>query len=160
VPDAARAGRWVCWDGGVVANNPALAAVGEVFRLELEERHSAVREHQAESPDVRVLSLGTGYTDIDIDAGDWGLIQAARPVVKALFDASVGSTAYLLRQLLGAHAIRVSPPLTQDYEMDDPDVVDGLNSLAVQFASTSLGAVQQPDGTKADLHDWLNRYWY
>jgi hypothetical protein len=119
-----------------------------------------MRKHQAESPDVRVLSLGTGYTDIDIQAGDWGLIQAARPVVKTLFDASVGSTAYLLRQLLGARAIRVSPPLADDYDMDDPDVVDGLNSLAINFVQSGIGAVQQPDGTQENLHNWLSRYWY
>src|SRR5262245_10170809 len=30
-PDPTYPGRWVCWDGGVAANDPALAAVGEVY---------------------------------------------------------------------------------------------------------------------------------
>jgi patatin-like phospholipase/acyl hydrolase len=153
-------GRWVCWDGGIVANNPALAAVGEVFRLELAERNAAVRGSQGETPDVRVLSLGTGYRDIDIDAGDWGLVQTARPLVGALLDASVGSTAFLLRQVLGARAARLSPPLAADYAMDDPAAVDGLNDLALEFVRAGLGAVQQPDGTLVDLPDWLEEYWY
>ena len=36
------AGEWVCWDGGIVANNPASAAAGEVFRLDLAEKHAAI----------------------------------------------------------------------------------------------------------------------
>jgi uncharacterized protein len=153
-------GKWVCWDGGIVANNPALAAVGEVFRLELAERNASVRAGQAETPDVRVLSLGTGYRDIEIDAGDWGLIQTARPLVGALLDASVGSTAFLLRQVLGRRVARVSPPLPADYAMDDPDAVDGLNGLALDFVRAGLGAVQQPDGTLVNLPDWLEEYWF
>ena len=153
-------GKWVCWDGGIVANNPALAAVGEVFRLELAERNATVRAGQAETPDVRVLSLGTGYRDIEINAGDWGLIQTARPLVGALLDASVGSAAFLLRQVLGRRVARVSPPLPADYAMDDPDAVDGLNGLAIDFVRAGLGAVQQPDGTVVNLPDWLEEHWY
>jgi uncharacterized protein len=160
VTDPDGLGEWVCWDGGLVANNPALAAVGEVLRLDLAERGTAVRSDGEPPPDIRVLSLGTGYRDMDIRAGDWGLIQTARPLVAALLDASVGSAAYLLRQVLGVRAIRVSPPLAADYGMDDPDAVDGLDAQARAFAETGLGAVQQPDGTTADLNAWLNQHWY
>ena len=160
VPDPDGLGEWVCWDGGIVANNPALAAVGEVLRLDLAERGTAVRSDGEPPPDIRVLSLGTGYRDIDIRAGDWGLIQTARPLVAALLDASVGSTSYLLRQVLGVRAIRVSSPLPADYGMDDPDAVDGLDALTRAFADTGLGSIQQPDGTSADLRAWLNEHWY
>jgi patatin-like phospholipase/acyl hydrolase len=153
-------GQWVCWDGGIVANNPGLAAVGEVFRLELADRNKDVRASQAETPDVRVLTLGTGYRDIEIDAGDWGLIQAARPVVAALMDISVGSTAFLLRQLLGRRAVRVSMPLEEDYTMDDAGMVDRLDNLAVDFAERGLGAIPQPDHTTENLRDWLKDYWF
>jgi patatin-like phospholipase/acyl hydrolase len=153
-------GRWVCWDGGVVANNPALAAVGEVMRLELAERGATVRAAGEPHPDIRVLTLGTGYRDMSIDAADWGLVQTARPLVAALLDVSVGSTAFLLRQILGVRAVRVSPPLAADYAMDDPDAVDGLDTLALDFARTGLNAVQQPDYTTVDLPAWLDEYWY
>jgi hypothetical protein len=92
-------------------------------------------------PDIRVLSLGTGYRKLPIKAGDWGLVQAARPMVGALMDTSVGSTAFLLRQVLGTRAVRVSVPLDEDYEMCDPAAVDRLNGLAVQFAQNGLTAV-------------------
>ena len=156
-PNTQEGGKWVCWDGGIVANNPALAAVGEILRLNLAERGTPVRAHQSDSPDIRVLSLGTGYRDKIIDAGDWGLIQAARPVVAALLDTSVGSTAFLLRQLLGKRAIRVSIPLTSDYEFDDPTIMGQLDAEANGFDFSSIG---QPDGTKEDLRLWLAENWY
>lgn len=153
-------GKWVCWDGGIVANNPAMAAVGEVFRLELEQRAVRVRAHQGETPDIRVLSLGTGYRNMNIEAADWGLIQAARPVVASLMDTSVGCTAFLLRQFLGSRAVRVSIPLNEDYEMDDPDVVDRLNDQAIQFANTGLDKIAQPDHTTENLQGWLEKNWF
>lgn len=152
--------KWVCWDGGVVANNPALAAVGEVLRLDLAERNVDARSHPAETPDIRVLSLGTGYRNIEIAAGDWGLIQSARPVVATLMDASVGSTAFLLRQFLGKRAVRVSIPLKADYEMDDPSVLADLDSQAIDFTKIGISKVSQPDGTNVDLNAWLEEFWY
>ncbi len=153
-------GKWTCWDGGIIANNPALAAVGEVFRLDLARQNQSMREGPSQLPDIRVLSVGTGYRDIDISGGDWGLIQSARPVIAALMDGSVGSTSFLLRQILGRRAVRVSVPLQADYEMDDPTVVDGLNARALQFARSELSAIKQPDGTTVDLRDWLREYWF
>jgi patatin-like phospholipase/acyl hydrolase len=153
-------GRWVCWDGGVVANNPGLAALGEVLRLDLAERGAAVRADPGQAPDVRVLSLGTGYRNMDIAAGDWGIAEAARPLVAALLDASVGSTAFLLRQVLGRRAARVSPVLEADYAIDDPEAVDTLDALARDFVANKLGAVRQPDDTVLDLAQWLETNWY
>ena len=104
--------------------------------------------------------MGTGYRDKFIDAGDWGLVETARPLVAALFDASVGSTAFLLRQLLGRRAMRVSIPLVAGYEMDDPAVMDRLNTEARSFATNGLSAIRQPDGTSEDLRNWLAEYWH
>ena len=75
-------------------------------------------------------------------------------------DASVGSTAFLLRQFFGERAVRVTPILPSDYEMDDPAVVDRLNNLAVEFSQTGLSSIRQPDGTEVDLNAWLLRHWY
>lgn len=157
--DDPEVGKWTCWDGGIVANNPALAAAGEVFRLDLQ-RQNTKREGPWQSPDVRVLSLGTGYRNIDIDGGDRGIINSVKNVVAALMDTSVGSTSFLLRQVLGERAIRVSVPLKADYDMDDPTVVDSLNGQALEFARNGLSVIRQPDGTNANLHDWLNKHWY
>jgi hypothetical protein len=142
-----------------VANNPALAALGEVYRLDFDSRRAEYHAGTASPPQVRVLTLGTGYANMDIGGGDWGLIQTARPLVGALLDASVGSTAFLLRQLLGSRAVRVNIEMP-DYEMDDPSVVDRLNALAEEFMTNGTGAIPQPDGTKVNLTSWLDRYWY
>jgi patatin-like phospholipase/acyl hydrolase len=156
VPGDGPGSEWNCWDGGIVANNPALAALGEVYRLDLKEKKHTVRSELTQVPDVRVLSLGTGYRNIPIDGGDWGLIQAARPVVRALMDTSVGSTAFLLRQVLGTRAVRASVHLTEEYEMDDPGAVDRLNAAALAF---DLTAVEQPDKTLVNLETWLTEFW-
>jgi uncharacterized protein len=58
--------RWVC-DGGVTANNPALYALAQAFRLNLCGNLS----------DVLIVSLGTGLYDAGIkitDQGNWGSI--------------------------------------------------------------------------------------
>lgn len=159
-PDPRAPGRWVFWDGGVVANNPALAAAGEVYRLDFESRRDEYRAGTARPPEVRVLSLGTGYRDMAIGGGDWGLIQTARPVVAALLDVSVGSTAFLVRQLFGDRAVRVTVRLAADYEMDDPAAVDGLDAEAAEFVRGGAGAIPQPDNTTVDLRQWLDAYWY
>lgn len=151
---------WLCWDGGIVANNPALAALGEVLRLDLAVRGSEVRADTERTPDIRILSLGTGYRNITIEAGDWGLVQTARPVVSALMDTSVGSTAFLLRQMLGNRVIRVSPELAADYDMDDANAVTRLDDVASDFVNTRLNSIRQPDGTTQSLTKWLTEYWY
>jgi patatin-like phospholipase/acyl hydrolase len=137
----------LCWDGGIVANNPALAAVSELYSLA-----------SGEVPDVRVLSLGTGYKDTIIDAGDWGLLECARPVIADMLVASVSSTAFMLSQLLGHEAVRVTPP-TADYKIDDTDVMTRLDQCAADYAANSLGAVPQPDGSTCDLRQWLTENW-
>lgn len=155
-------GRWLCWDGGVVANNPAVAAVGEVFRLDMAEKAGpgvAVRADQTTTPDVRVLSLGTGYHDINIEAGDWGTAYAARSVVTALMDASVGSSAFLLRQFLGRKVVRVTPRLTLEYALDDPDIVSELDVQTTAYHANELNATVQPDGSQVDLRQWLAEFW-
>ena len=65
VPNGSNAtSRWVC-DGGVTANNPALYALAQAFRLGL----------CSNLNDVLIVSLGTGLYDAGIritDQGNWG----------------------------------------------------------------------------------------
>lgn len=159
-PDDPARGKWVCWDGGVVANNPSLAAVGEILRLDLAMKAETARTGPADSPDIRVLSIGTGYRNIDISGGDWGLIQSARPVIATLMDASVGSSAFLTRQFLGERAFRLNVALQSDYEMDDPSVMDQLDRLAGQLADGGFDGIRQLDGSVVNLTDWLKEFWF
>ncbi|HUR54552.1 MAG TPA: patatin-like phospholipase family protein [Gemmataceae bacterium] len=148
-------GRWRFWDGGLVANNPAMVAVGEVTRVSGQQR-----------PDVRVLSLGTGYQDTLMRAADWGQARLPIPqyIISAQLDASVGSTAFLMRQLFGRHVIRVSVPLTgkDGFEMDDPHCVDRLIVRTDHYYTEVVQKsrqVIQPDGTTEDLIAWLRANW-
>jgi hypothetical protein len=153
-----RTGKWVCWDGGLVANNPALAAYGEVLRLDALDRTG--KDPAPPQLDVRVLSLGTGFQDLDIEPGDWGLVQSARPVVATLMDASVGSTTFLLSQVLANKVLRISPKLKADYEMDDPTAVDRLNAEAVAFVDKALRTGEAAGEADARLSAWLTQYWF
>ena len=56
--------------------------------------------------------------------------------------------------------VRVSPPLEEHYDMDDPEVVDGLNARAIDFHNRELDKILQPDGTDVDLNQWLEANWY
>ena len=167
--DPSQAGDWVCWDGGLTANNPALAVLGEVYRLDYESRPQSYARANgpgrrpagpAGSPDVRVLSLGTGYRDMSIRAADWGYFQTVQPLVAALLDVNVGSAAFLLRQVLGSRAFRLNLPLDVDYRIDDPGAMAGLDEAAGRFVAGGLGAVPQPDGLPADLGGWLDEFWF
>lgn len=148
-------GRWMLWDGGIVANNPAMAAVAEVYRLHARTRVAA----GPPLPDVRVLSFGTGYLDIPISGGDWGLAQSAQPVVAALMDASVGSTAYMLKQFLGNKVARVTPQLGTDYAMDDPKAVGRLEEMTDRFCE-QITVSQTEHSDRIPLADWLTDHWF
>ncbi len=141
-------GEWLLWDGGLVANNPALAAIAELSRFVPIDRLS-----------LRILSLGTGYRNIPIEAGDWGRFNAAEPVISALFDASVGSTAYYLRQGYGDHIMRATPEFAMDYALDDAGIVEELIRLVDTYCQSGWGSALQPDGTRPSVLDWLQTHW-
>jgi patatin-like phospholipase/acyl hydrolase len=97
-------------DGGVVAANPAMAAVA----LALDPRVA-----DAPLADIRVLSLGTGTVTRYVDAGesgrlDWGVVQWGRPLVNILIEGVMGVADYQVRQLLGERYFRLSPPLPRE----------------------------------------------
>jgi patatin-like phospholipase/acyl hydrolase len=86
-------------DGGVYANNPAMAA------------YVAARRIFPQDPDVLVVSLGTGedrhpfpYSRVR----HWGLIEWARPLFKILLGGLSDSVDYQLKELLGANYHRIT----------------------------------------------------
>jgi patatin-like phospholipase/acyl hydrolase len=140
-------GEWLLWDGGIVANDRALAVLAELARYVPIDQLS-----------FRILSFGTGYRNITIDAGDWGL-NAAPSIISALLDTSVGSTAFYLHQEYGENVFRATPELPFDYEIDDPGVVDRLIKLVDAYCQNELPAAPQPDGSRPSLLAWLNANW-
>ena len=96
-------------DGGVVANNPSLAAVAQT-------QDSRNIDPAPNLADLHVLSLGTG-TNLSFIKGknlDWGLAQWAKPLVNLLLDASMGIADYQCRQVLKDTYRRIAPDFPED----------------------------------------------
>jgi patatin-like phospholipase/acyl hydrolase len=114
-------------DGGVVANNPSMAALAQA----LDNRNPA-SERAGEPEDVLLLSLGTGVS-LQYIAGkdlDWGDAQWIKPLINIMMDGSVGVADYQCRQILGARYQRLEPVFPQgtSYSLDDVSrIVDMLN---------------------------------
>ncbi|MCH5374468.1 MAG: patatin-like phospholipase family protein, partial [Planctomycetes bacterium] len=94
-------------DGGVVANNPSMAALAQVLdsRAKIKERPGL--------DDIVLLSVGTGQLPYFIKGTrlDWGFAQWAKPIISLMMDGSMGVADYQCQQLLGKHYHRISPAL-------------------------------------------------
>jgi patatin-like phospholipase/acyl hydrolase len=92
-------------DGGVVANNPSMAALTQTQdpRAELNPRPTL--------GDIRLLSLGTGtiLSYVKGKSQDWGFAQWAKPLISLLLDASMGIADYQCRQILREGYHRLAP---------------------------------------------------
>jgi predicted acylesterase/phospholipase RssA len=92
-------------DGGVVANNPSMAALTQTQdpRAELNPRPAL--------GDIRMLSLGTGtiLSYVKGKSHDWGFAQWAKPLISLLLDASMGIADYQCRQILRDGYHRLAP---------------------------------------------------
>jgi patatin-like phospholipase/acyl hydrolase len=94
-------------DGGVVANNPTLAAVAQTQddRAEIDPRPTLNQ--------LQVLSIGTG-TVLEFIKGadnDWGVAQWAEPLISLLLDASMGIADFQCRQILADDGYRRLAPV-------------------------------------------------
>lgn len=103
-------------DGGIVANNPSLCALGRAVK-------SGVSQAQ-----IVVLSISTGInaTYIEGDRLDWGLKQWAYHLMPMFMDGMVGLPDYICGQLLPGRYVRVSPFLPEEVDLDDASRVDDL----------------------------------
>lgn len=96
-------------DGGVVANNPSMAAVAQT-------QDSRNDDPAPKLNDIFVLSLGTG-TNLSYIKGrelDWGLAQWAKPLVSLLLDASMGIADFQCRHILKDTYRRIAPVFPHD----------------------------------------------
>jgi patatin-like phospholipase/acyl hydrolase len=103
-------------DGGIVANNPSLCALGRAVK-------SGVPQDQ-----IVVLSIGTGInaTYIEGDRLDWGLKAWASSLMPMFMDGMVGLPDYICGQLLPNRYVRISPFLPEEVSLDDASRVDDL----------------------------------
>lgn len=96
-------------DGGVVANNPSMAAVAQTQ----DKRNT---DAAPKLNDIYLLSLGTG-TNLSYVKGknlDWGLAQWAKPLVSLLLDASMGIADFQCRHMLTDTYQRIAPVFPHD----------------------------------------------
>lgn len=132
-------------DGGVVANNPSLAAVAQT-------QDTRNTDPVPVLGDIFLLSLGTGV-NLSYMKGknlDWGLAQWAKPLVSLLLDASMGIADYQCRYLLKANYRRIAPvfPSDTNIKLDDWKRAQDL----IDFGTTS---VLTDSGRGDDVVQWL-----
>lgn len=130
-------------DGGVIANNPSLAALAQTQDRRSEERRPRLGR-------VVLLSLGTGRSLLHIKGRrhDWGFAQWAKPLIRILFDGDLDIADYQCRQMLGARYRRLDvtfPPGTA-VALDD---VSELPFLEEQAKNMDITAALR----------WLKRRW-
>jgi patatin-like phospholipase/acyl hydrolase len=126
-------------DGGVVANNPSMAAVAQA----LDARNQAA-DRAAGLNDIKMLSVGTGASLQYIEGQDldWGDAQWIRPILNVTMDGSVGVADFQCNQLLGNRYRRIEPvfPVGKSFPMDDVGKIVDLMDLARAFDLTDTVA--------------------
>lgn len=125
-------------DGGVIANNPSMAAVVQA----IDARNQAGERAMLDG--IKLLSVGTGAS-LQYIAGqdhDWGDAQWIKPILNVMMDGSVGVADFECRQLLGERYCRVEPvfPAGKSFPMDDVSKIVDLMDLANSFDLTSVVA--------------------
>jgi uncharacterized protein len=119
-------------DGGVVANNPSMAALAQV----VDSRHAG---QQPEN--VALLSLGTGHLPKYLSVRDapWGWVQwmVDLRLLQLILEGTAGVADYQCRQLLGARYHRLDPNLPYAIELDHVHRIPELRRLAMELDLTA-----------------------
>jgi patatin-like phospholipase/acyl hydrolase len=108
-------------DGGLVANNPTVCAIGKALK-------SGVM-----LSNMAVLSISTGFNPhaIEGQTHDYGYTQWAPKLLDAVFDGMLGVADYQARELLGpTRYFRLDPKLAKVVKLDDADEVPNLIAQA------------------------------
>ena len=97
-------------DGGVVANNPSMAALAQA--LDAETGGQVLQ-------DIRLLSIGTGFVaQYEETHLNWGKIRWGLKSTYLLFDGMLGVANYQCSRLLGEHYHRLAPVLREAISLD------------------------------------------
>jgi patatin-like phospholipase/acyl hydrolase len=125
-------------DGGVVANNPSLAALAQA----LDDRNAPA--DRADLASVVLLSVGTGvrHQYVSGDSHDWGIAQWVKPLVSIMLEGNGGVADFQCRQLLGERYARLEPVLPPglDVELDDASRAQELADFASRVAIDDTAA--------------------
>jgi patatin-like phospholipase/acyl hydrolase len=125
-------------DGGVVANNPAMAALAQAIDA---------NTGKQQLDDLRLFSIGTGVTPTFVsgDTLDWGLAQWATVLADMMLEGVMGVADYECRRLLGAQRyFRLAPVLPGPIPLDCAEkilsLIEYANQVDITAAVTWLNA--------------------
>jgi patatin-like phospholipase/acyl hydrolase len=126
-------------DGGVVANNPSVAALAQALDGSTGGQQLA---------DIRMLSLGTGLnpTYIGRKRHDWGYAQWVKHLIPLMMDGVMGVADYQCGRLLGNHYHRLDTLLKKPIPMDDVTQIPRLLKAA-------------DDVDLEETVDWIDEMW-
>ncbi|SHK23279.1 patatin-like phospholipase family protein [Tepidibacter formicigenes] len=119
-------------DGGVIANNPSLAAI------------SIARDTKGGNQkldNICLLSIGTGFNSekIKTDTSKWGAfewtlyLEPSYPLLSILLDGNMETDTYYSYQLLGNRYFRLNPKITHSISLDDYNKIPYLIYLSEKF---------------------------
>lgn len=131
-------------DGGVVANDPSMAAVAVL-------RDEDVRvDARPGTDEIVVLSLGTGAALQYVKGADhdWGAPHWVEPLIQLLLDGNVGTAERYCRAMLEDHYCRVQPIFPPNVRID-------LSDAKRRDELIRIG--QNADISKALA--WLAKFW-
>jgi uncharacterized protein len=120
-------------DGGVVANDPSMAALTQALEPDTGKQ---------KLEDIRLFSLGTGTNAVYIPGHDlnWGLAKWAKPLVNLLIDGVMGVAEFQCGRILGRRYFRLQPLLPKPFALDDSAAVADLIEYAEQVNISSAAA--------------------
>ena len=134
-------------DGGVVANNPSMAAVAQT-----QDKRARMRSRPS-IDEIVLLSVGTGEV-LSFEPGarhDWGFAQWVQPLVKLMLDGTLGVPDYQCQQILGKRYQRLNytfPP-GREIELDEYEKRDRLVDIGENHMGPELSRTAR----------WLKREW-
>ena len=139
-------------DGGVFVNNPAMCAYAEI-----RDGFKNVEGEPAAAKDMKILSLGTGFTKkhyLYRQARRWGMAQWVRPVIDIMMSGSVEVDDFYLKRIFEttenpAQYMRVNSKMPGDVD-PEMDNVTPANMAALK----KLGEKLFQDN-KAALAKWF-----
>jgi patatin-like phospholipase/acyl hydrolase len=106
-------------DGGVVANNPAMAGLAQALDDGTANQNLS---------DIRLLSVGTGLSPAFIsgDSHNWGIAQWAHSLLNMMIGGMMGVADYECARVLREKYYRLAPILPAPVDLDAVDQVSNL----------------------------------
>jgi patatin-like phospholipase/acyl hydrolase len=112
-------------DGGVAANNPAMAA------LALAVNPDTTKGAGRSSHQICMLSIGTGRNCKWVEGDhDWGVVEWGKKLIDILIEGTMGVASYQCKAILGARFFRLDPVLREEVDLDAADYVEELVAWA------------------------------